>query len=268
MGKHDITYKIGGFCYQNSTGKEKDTETGYGYFGARYMDHELMTMWLSVDPMSDKYPCISPYAYCAWNPVKLVDPDGREVLPMSDEAYEMILKTLPIEARSYVKRDANGYIDRDIINSYDCESSNFKDLKKLVNLDCTIEVSVSSTFDYIDNNGSICNMNEWRLYPISIDESAIDSKGVTMSNLSTGEVGFMGATQYPESASVYTSTNENVKVHVNSQLSMQGRAEVFAHEFYGHAFIYATTCDVSAADHKSVNISGYGMSESNELLKE
>ena len=61
------------------TGKEKDEETGYGYFGARYMDHELMTMWLSVDPMADKYPSISPYAYCAWNPVKLVDPDGRDV---------------------------------------------------------------------------------------------------------------------------------------------------------------------------------------------
>ena len=60
------------------TGKERDVETGYGYFGARYMDHELMTMWLSVDPMSDKYPSISPYAYCAWNPVKLVDPDGRD----------------------------------------------------------------------------------------------------------------------------------------------------------------------------------------------
>ena len=61
------------------TGKEKDEETGYGYFGARYMDHELMTMWLSVDPMADKYPSISPYNYCMWNPVKLVDPDGQEV---------------------------------------------------------------------------------------------------------------------------------------------------------------------------------------------
>ena len=59
------------------TGKERDEETGYGYFGARYMDHELMTMWLSVDPMADKYPGISPYAYCAWNPVKLVDLHGE-----------------------------------------------------------------------------------------------------------------------------------------------------------------------------------------------
>ena len=66
------------FCSFVFTGKERDEETGYGYFGARYMDHELMTMWLSVDPMADKYPSISPYAYCAWNPVKLVDPDGME----------------------------------------------------------------------------------------------------------------------------------------------------------------------------------------------
>ena len=67
------------FGHCTFTGKEKDEETGYGYFGARYMDHELMTMWLSVDPLADKYPNISPYAYCAWNPVKLVDPDGKEV---------------------------------------------------------------------------------------------------------------------------------------------------------------------------------------------
>ena len=52
------------YCF-DSTGKERDEETGYGYFGARYLDHELMTMWLSVDPMADKYPSISPYAYCA-----------------------------------------------------------------------------------------------------------------------------------------------------------------------------------------------------------
>ena len=75
------------FYHFVSTGKERDEETGYGYFGARYMDHELMTMWLSVDPMADKYPNISPYAYCAWNPIKLVDPDGREFDPATEEKY-------------------------------------------------------------------------------------------------------------------------------------------------------------------------------------
>ena len=73
------TYKSPLFFHSSSTGKELDEETGFGYFGARYMNHELMTGWLSVDPMADKYPNISPYAYCAWNPVKLVDPDGKEI---------------------------------------------------------------------------------------------------------------------------------------------------------------------------------------------
>jgi RHS repeat-associated protein len=60
------------------SGKEKDVETGYGYFGARYYDSGL-SIWLSVDPMSDKYPSMSPYNYCANNPVKLIDPNGMEI---------------------------------------------------------------------------------------------------------------------------------------------------------------------------------------------
>ncbi len=57
--------------------KEKDTETGYSYFGSRYYSSDL-SIWLSVDPMSDKYPNLSPYTYCADNPIKLVDPNGEE----------------------------------------------------------------------------------------------------------------------------------------------------------------------------------------------
>ena len=55
------------------TGKERDAETGYDYFGARYYSSSL-GIWLSVDPMSDKYPSLSPYVYCADNPVNAFDP--------------------------------------------------------------------------------------------------------------------------------------------------------------------------------------------------
>ena len=57
--------------------KEKDYESGCLYYGARYYDSEVLTGWLSVDPMADKYLSISPYNYCMWNPVRLVDPDGK-----------------------------------------------------------------------------------------------------------------------------------------------------------------------------------------------
>ena len=77
------------------TGKEKDYESGYHYFGARYYDSEALTGWLSVDPMADKYPNMSPYNYCAWNPVKLVDDNGefpgatRTVLALVAGALDM-----------------------------------------------------------------------------------------------------------------------------------------------------------------------------------
>jgi RHS repeat-associated protein len=59
------------------SGKEKDVETGYGYFGARYYDSDL-SIWLSVDPMAENTPFASPYAYCINNPIILHDPDGQD----------------------------------------------------------------------------------------------------------------------------------------------------------------------------------------------
>ena len=56
--------------------KEKDTETGYSYFGSRYYSSDL-SIWLSVDPMAGKYPGLSPYTYCADNPVRCMDPNGE-----------------------------------------------------------------------------------------------------------------------------------------------------------------------------------------------
>ena len=63
--------------------KEKDEETGLHYYGARYYQSKL-SMWLSVDPMAQKYPAFSPYVFTGSNPVNLVDPDGRWV-PGIDE---------------------------------------------------------------------------------------------------------------------------------------------------------------------------------------
>ncbi len=73
------------------TGKERDAETGYYYHGARFNRSDIG--WLSVDPMADKYPSLSPYAYCAWNPVKYVDPDGETIWIVNEKGEKLLYTT-------------------------------------------------------------------------------------------------------------------------------------------------------------------------------
>ena len=79
-------------------GKEKDYESGYHYYGARYYWSEVLTGWLSVDPMMDKYPSMSPYNYCAWNPVNVVDPNGMDTI------FSFALKTNDAERNAKNKK--------------------------------------------------------------------------------------------------------------------------------------------------------------------
>jgi len=56
---NDIRFKF--------TGKERDAETGFDYFGARYYYSDI-SVWLNVDPLTHKYPCLSPYNFVGNGP--------------------------------------------------------------------------------------------------------------------------------------------------------------------------------------------------------
>jgi RHS repeat-associated protein len=62
-------------------GKELDRMLGldlYDY-GARFYNARI-ARWQTIDPLCEKYYSISPYAYCANNPLNLVDPDGCDIV--------------------------------------------------------------------------------------------------------------------------------------------------------------------------------------------
>ena len=61
-------------------GKQFDEETGLYYYGARYMN-PVTSLWYGVDPLAEKYSMMSGYVYTFANPIKLIDPDGRKVVP-------------------------------------------------------------------------------------------------------------------------------------------------------------------------------------------
>ena len=67
--------------------KELDNETGLYYYGARYLD-PTGAMWLSVDPLFEKYAGMSPYNYCAGNPIVRIEVDGKDwILATGSRVY-------------------------------------------------------------------------------------------------------------------------------------------------------------------------------------
>ena len=106
----NITDIANGVRYTFSA-KEKDSETGLSYFGSRYYSSDLR-IWLSVDPQAAKYPSLSPYAYCANNPVRVVDPDGEEII-------------IVWEGQKCYYSGGKLYTDREFKNEYLAEEGSF-----------------------------------------------------------------------------------------------------------------------------------------------
>ncbi|MPL99085.1 hypothetical protein SDC9_45300 [bioreactor metagenome] len=239
-GQFETPYKF--------NGKEKDQETGYNNFGARYY-YYWASIWLSVDPMSDKYPHLTSYNYCANNPVMLVDPEGRDVVPAGSEELNMIRNTLPENERQYVQLDDNGHIDKDLLNSYKSESYNYKALQESVNSDKRIEVSLDDNYNKMDENGVISNVS-MPYFPCDAYDCDKDIYGDQPNGLSTGESGTMGVVLLPtDNKSPVNSPDNVIRVIVNKNLSEKGRAESYSHEGNGHALMFVRTNNREKSGH-------------------
>ncbi|MDR1370410.1 MAG: RHS repeat-associated core domain-containing protein, partial [Dysgonamonadaceae bacterium] len=61
-------------------GKELDMMNGLNWYDFVARGYDPVTgRFLTIDPLAEKYPWISPYAYCMNNPVKFIDTDGRDI---------------------------------------------------------------------------------------------------------------------------------------------------------------------------------------------
>lgn len=56
-------------------------KSGNYYYGARYYNPKV-SVWLSVDPLAEKYPHLTPYNFLENNPVNMVDPTGMGSSPI------------------------------------------------------------------------------------------------------------------------------------------------------------------------------------------
>ncbi|HEX7289255.1 MAG TPA: RHS repeat-associated core domain-containing protein [Candidatus Angelobacter sp.] len=164
------------------TGKERDTETGLDYFGARYYSNALARfttvdpLWIKVDRLIDSQR-LNLYAYGRNNPLKFTDPTGMDVTlgtckgGDAQKCFDKTISGLRKEDRSHVHLVAgdgkNGFKKGQygimVDAGYKSKSGNFQALQKLANdHSATVQidvlaakVTISGTIAVKDSSGNL-----------------------------------------------------------------------------------------------------------------
>ena len=250
--EHNEYYPYGGLINASDTqlqpykysSKELDRENGLDLYDsqARWYD-PMLPQTTTQDPLAEKYYSISPYTWCAGNPVRFVDPNGKEVHPLGADELLMIQMTLPKEARSYVILDLNGMIDEATLATCPIVSNNILALQELVADPIVIDVSLDNKYEWKEglNKDGIEDMDNPNPMSYLEPDPVFMNPYNSLNDLSTGESGLVGKTLFPDNEGIQNSTDGNIKVIVNLSLSLQGRAESYSHEANGHVLRYIKT---------------------------
>lgn len=146
------------------------------------IDISSATAAMSIDPLCEKYYWISPYTYCLNNPIKFIDPDGRDVV-VSGALSQEALKQLQAGAGSSITltMGSNG------------------NLRYTKNIEGDLSFNAQKIAGMIDNSSIIVNLN------------TIDGDKTSTGNLFIGGA-FMGN-------QVYTDQDGNKIVVANQEIN-------------------------------------------------
>ena len=116
-------------------GKEEVELHGFDMYdsGARWQ-YSLIPRFSTIDPLAEKYYHLSPYAYCAGDPVNLVDPDGRKIR-ITGKLYQEALAGLEYISGLELELDKDNYlfIKNDIDNTGEYDNLESELLARIIN---------------------------------------------------------------------------------------------------------------------------------------
>ena len=229
----------------------KESQEGFGLpyldYGARLYD-PATGRWLTQDPLSEKYHGISPYVFCAGNPVKYVDGDS---LWVANNAVIAAIKNGLSANNVQLLQFNNGILDP---ASIPANSSDWflQDLYDIASSNQMVEMSIEEGYSYRSSDNSI---GQIVFENTPIDENTNEfGEGYESLLKEMGEPiglhihGNLGRTLVP-SPSPWMSTNGNIQIIINSKGSLNHRTVGIAHEF-GHVLLYINGMPYKHGDKK------------------
>ena len=186
-------------------------------YGARFYD-PVLARFTTMDPLCEKYYNVSPYAYCANNPVNMIDIKGDTVTAVNPLAKSNIIMSLSPHERKYLSFDSKGILNANILSLCRSNSKSYSAL--LAEAKSTINYKYMVTDR--DHNGKLFTEKQDRIY--------------------------RGVTEMPKD-NMHPSPDKNVWV-LTSILSFIGnQVKNTAHEGYGHAYFYELTKSPQLSSH-------------------
>ena len=218
-------------------GKELDRHHGLDWYdyGARWYDGIRFS---TMDRFAEKYPELSPYSYCAGNPIKYIDVNGDSI--SSDIKYQGILnsileKSFGDKASQFTYTKLNNLVFNGDVSSFSKEEKvAYNSLKSLMISKKQYKFIVENSFDIITKDGKRLTIDtgnsgthgDAAVYPTA----TFDGVGIIGLNPNTTEAHVLDVT--------YTKEGNQIPLNINDLVlnNGQGPLRTFAiYENFWHA---------------------------------
>ena len=245
-------------CYR-FTGKERSTETLLHDFGARYLDTSV-GRFTTIDPLAEKYPSVSPYAYCCNNPVQFVDVTGCFPLkPRGFLNYYLVARALETSTGNNRVREL-GYAMQHPIIAFRVGDAVDGGTKNLSSIASNFATNIYNVTKGVNDNDSIKNAIRHVLWQSMLTQHFGVEHATRIGNSHEGSIEVdLNKTSYDnfnEADRVVDLLNNIIGRYIgatNPKMSNQDLAKMVVEEFFENGlWTYEETDDGKYLIHKTV----------------